>query len=65
MFVYDVDQQTQPVIARGPVEFVEVYLASVRVRDFRRNARGELGTRTATLLKEGLRKLRSGGVYRR
>ena len=65
VFVYDVDQQTQPVIARRPVEFIEVYLASVRVSDFRRNARGELGTRTATLHKEGLRKLRAGWVYRR
>ena len=33
--------------------------------DFRKNARGELGTRTATLHAEGIAKLRTSWVYRR
>ena len=44
--------------------FTEVYLAQVRIDDFRRNSRGALGTRTATLHREGLRKLREHWVYR-
>lgn len=32
--------------------------------DFRRNARGELGTRTATLHKDGVKKLRENWIYR-
>jgi hypothetical protein len=32
--------------------------------DFRNNARGELGTRTSTLHKDGIEKLRSNWVYK-
>ncbi|BFU94714.1 MAG: hypothetical protein NTNFB02_14360 [Nitrospira sp.] len=32
--------------------------------DFRKNQRGELGTRTATLHKEGIEKLRTNWVYK-
>ena len=64
VFVYKVDSETQPASARRPLEFTEVYLARVEVEDFRKNARGELGTRTATLHREGVRKLREGWVYR-
>ena len=64
VFVYRVDNETEPVVARHPLEFTEVYLARVEVDDFRRNARGELGTRTATLHREGVRKLRAGWLYR-
>jgi hypothetical protein len=44
--------------------FTEVYLGKVAVADFRKNSRGELGTRTATLHKDGIRKLRDNWVYR-
>ena len=64
VFVYRVDNQTEPAVARRPLEFTEVYLAHVDIEDFRRNPRGELGTRTATLHREGLRTLRAGWLYR-
>lgn len=64
VFVYVVDNETQPAADRAPMEFVEIYLAHVVPDDFRRNPRGELGTRTATLHREGIRKLRESWVYR-
>jgi hypothetical protein len=64
VFVYAVDNESQPAVARAPLKFTEVYLAHVAVADFRRNARGELGTRTATLHAEGIKKLRSQWIYR-
>jgi hypothetical protein len=64
VFVYRVDNETQPVADRAPMEFTEVYLAHVTQDDFRRNPRGELGTRTATLHRDGIAKLRQGWVYR-
>jgi len=45
--------------------FTEIYLGRVSVDDFRRNPRGELGTRTATLHRDGLKKLRQNWIYRR
>lgn len=63
VFVYRIDNITQPIRARRPMRFTEVYLAKVEVADFRQNARGDLGTRTATLHAEGLKKLRQGWVY--
>lgn len=63
VFVYQVDDQTEPVIAREPLRFSEIYLAAVTVADFRKNPRGDLGTRTATLDAEGVKKLRKGWVY--
>ena len=63
VFVYRVDNRSEPVRARAPMTFTGVYLGNVTVNDFRRNARGELGTRTATLHQEGIRKLRSSWVY--
>lgn len=63
VFVYRIDDQTEPAIDRLPMTFTEVYLAEVTTDDFRKNARGELGTRTATLHKDGIAKLRSGWVY--
>ncbi len=65
VFVYRVDNETEPAVARRPLEFTEVYLAQVDVEDFRRNSRGELGTRTATLHREGVKKLRNGWLYRK
>lgn len=64
VFVYSVDNETEPAGERSPMTFREVYLAHVTTDDFRRNPRGELGTRTATLHKDGIRKLRRNWVYR-
>lgn len=64
VFVYETDHVTEPADQRRPMRFVEVYLAQVTVGDFRRNPRGELGTRTATLDRAGIRKLRAHWIYR-
>jgi len=64
VFVYDIDSDTQPAIDRRPMSFTEVYLGHVSVLDFRKNPRGELGTRTATLHKNGIQKLRGNWIYR-
>lgn len=64
VFVYEIDSQGEPANIRSPMAFTEVYLGKVTVGDFRRNPRGELGTRTATLDRDGIRKLRANWVYR-
>jgi len=64
VFVYTVDTASEPAIDRAPMTFTEVYLGKVTVDDFRKNARGELGTRTATLHKDGIKKLRDSWIYR-
>lgn len=64
VFVYNVDIVTQPARHRGAMSFTEVYLGKVGIADFRKNPRGELGTRTATLHREGILKLRGNWVYR-
>jgi hypothetical protein len=64
VFVYNIDNVTEPAQARRSMEFVEVYLGHVTIEDFRKNARGELGTRTATLDRDGIKKLRSNWVYK-
>lgn len=64
VFVYKVDNIGEPAIDRDPMTFTEVYLGKVELADFRKNNRGELGTRTATLHAVGIEKLRSGWVYR-
>lgn len=63
VFVYSVDTTTQPATAREALRFTEVYCAHVTTDDFRRNERGELGTRTATLHADGVQVLRDGWVY--
>lgn len=63
VFVYKVDNKTEPARDRHPMMFTEVYLGHVEVDDFRKNPRGELGTRTATLHKEGIQKLRDAWIY--
>jgi hypothetical protein len=65
VFVHEVDRETEPVTARRPLTFSAVYLGQVRIDDFRRNARGPLGTRTATLDREGVAKFRANWLYRR
>jgi hypothetical protein len=64
VFVYDVDTESEPALDRRPMTFTEVYLGHVTTADFRKNPRSELGTRTATLHKEGIQKLRRNSVYR-
>ncbi|MDD4888783.1 MAG: hypothetical protein PHU85_02540, partial [Phycisphaerae bacterium] len=64
VFVYVVDNKTEPAHDRSAMRFTEVYLARVTEADFRKNARGELGTRTATLHKDGVLKLRANWIYR-
>ncbi len=63
VFVYVVDTASEPAISRRPMTFTEVYLGQVTVDDFRKNARGELGTRTATLHAQGIAKLRRSWIY--
>jgi hypothetical protein len=63
VFVYAIDGETEPARDRAPLRFTEVYLGRVTIADFRKNARGELGTRTATLHRDGILKLRQSWVY--
>ena len=63
VFVYNVDNETEPAAERAPMRFTEVYLGRVTVDDFRRNPRSELGTRTATLHRHGIQRLRQNWVY--
>jgi hypothetical protein len=64
VFVYDVDTTTEPATSRRPMTFTEIYLGHVTTDGFRKNPRGELGTRTATLHKDGIQKLREHWVYK-
>jgi hypothetical protein len=64
VFVYRMDNIGEPAVDREPMRFTEVYLGEVDISDFRKNARGELGTRTATLHAEGIQKLRKNWIYR-
>lgn len=64
VFVYETDSETEPAEDRKPMRFAEIYLAHVTPADFRKNERGELGTRTATVDKAGLKKMRSNWVYK-
>ena len=63
VFVYETDHETEPAIDRRPMRVTEVYLAYVTPADFRKNPRGELGTRTATLDRNGIKKLRENWIY--
>jgi hypothetical protein len=64
VFVYEVDNESEPAVARRPLQFHEVYLGKVELADFRKNARSDLGTRTATLHAKGIAKLRDNWIYR-
>jgi hypothetical protein len=63
VFVYETDHETEPAMDRRPMKFTEVYLAYVTPADFRKNPRGDLGTRTATLDRNGIKKLRQNWIY--
>jgi hypothetical protein len=64
VFVYNTDNETEPARERKPLSFTEIYLGQVTIEDFRRNPRGELGTRTATLHRESILKLRQNWIYK-
>lgn len=64
VFVYEVDCATEPARNRRPMTFTEIYLGKVTEADFRKNPRGELGTRTTTLHKSGIEKLRKNWIYK-
>jgi len=64
VWVYEIDDVTEPAIKRKPMVFTEAYLSRVTVADFRKNDRGALGTRTATLDRSGLAKFRQNWLYR-
>lgn len=64
VFVYDVDNETEPARNRQPMYFREVYLNQFTIEDFRKNNRGELGTRTATLHANALSKLRENWLFK-
>jgi hypothetical protein len=64
VFVYETDNETEPAVDRRPMAITEIYIGTVTQADFRKNERGELGTRTATLDRKGLLKLRNNWVYR-
>lgn len=64
-WVYDLDNdRTKPAHERRPLVFREIYLATVTEADFRRNERGALGTRTATLDRVGITRFREGWIYK-
>ena len=58
VFVHQGDNETQPAADRGAIKLTEACLAHVDIGDFRGNPRGPLGARTATLHRDGTRKLR-------
>ncbi len=65
VFVYETSYDpSKPAHEQEPMRFAEVYVAEVVEGDFRHNKRGPLGTRTSTLHREGLAKLRRGWVYK-
>lgn len=63
VFVYVVDNETEPSSDRKAMRFTEIYLGQVEESDFRSNGRGSLGTRTATLHADGVKKLRQSWIY--
>lgn len=64
VFVYTVDNKSEPARDRQSFTFTKVYIGQVTTQDFRENPRGKLGTRTATLHREGIGKLRGNWVYK-
>lgn len=64
VFRYRIDSTTEPALNRAPTRIVEILLGQLTRDDYRRNPRGELGTRTASPNIHGMAKLRSNWVYR-
>ena len=48
------DDPGVPIAERQPLTFTGIFLGHVTEEDYRHNERGERGTRTATLSKDGL-----------
>ena len=64
VWVYEVDNdRLKSVYDREPLTIREIYIGDVVVDDFRKNERGDLGTRTATLHGVGIKKFREGWIY--
>ncbi len=63
VFRYAVDAESEPAVDRSPTRIIQILLARLGTDDFRRNARSELGTRTASPNRAGLEKLRENWVY--
>ena len=63
VFVYVIDKTTEPAQNRSATRFTEVYLSHVSESDFRKNDRGPLGTRTVTIDRAGVQKMRSNWIY--
>ena len=64
VFRYQVDDTTEPAVQRAPTRFTEILLADLVTTDFRRNERGDRGTRTTSPNRTGISKLRANWVYR-
>lgn len=62
--VYSVDIKDAPPSQRHPLKFTEVYVGRVRTGDFRKNERGKLGTRTATVHGEAMKRFRTNWIYK-
>jgi hypothetical protein len=64
VFVYSAHGESQPSSDRKALTSTDVYLGHVDIADFRKNARDELCTRTATLHAAGIAKLRKSWIYK-
>jgi hypothetical protein len=64
VFVYEVDNETEPAIERKALAFTEAYIGKVNVGDFRTNERGALGTRTSSLNRAGMATFRQNWIYK-
>lgn len=62
--VYSVDTSGVAPAKRQPLRFTEIYIGRVRKKDFRKNERGELGTRTATVHGDAMKRFRRNWVYK-
>lgn len=62
--VYAVDKSDVSPARRQALKFTEVYVGRVKKSDFRKNERGELGTRTATVHGLAMKRFRSNWVYK-
>jgi len=63
VFVYQIDSETEPAVQRAPMRFTEIYVGAVSTGQFRKNDRGELGTRTATLDRDGIAAFRENLIF--